>query len=167
MGGFEEDGGAIAVSGFLKFAFALAAFDGEEASEEERIGVEARADEGCEDCAWPRDEGVREAAFDAQAQKSVAWIGDAWHSGIGNEGDMFSGLEIEDEFGGAFGLVVGVVGDEGFRDAEMFEEDGGVPGVLGGDDVGGFECLDGPVGDVAEIAYGGCYEGEHGATSLR
>jgi hypothetical protein len=48
-----------------------------------------------------------------------------------------------------------MVADEGFADFEVIEEAQGVAGILAGDEVGGFEDLDGAEGDVAQVPDGG------------
>jgi hypothetical protein len=54
----------------------------------------------------------------------------------------------------AEGFVVSMQAEEGFLYAEMLQKKPAVPRVLGGDEVGGFENLDGAKGDILPIADG-------------
>ena len=153
----------------MEFAFALATFYGEEAAIAERAVDEAGSRDGGDDAGWSREDGVGDFVLDCGFEEAHAWVGDAWHACVGDDGDGGTVAELLDEVCGAHGLVVLVIGDEGFVDAVVLQEDSGVACVFGGDEVDGAEGIEGAESDVGEVADGGCDEVEHvgGFTSLR
>ncbi len=80
VGAFEEDGGFGTGDGGEEGAFALTAFDGEEAAEHEGVGREAAADEGGEDGAGTGDDLDAEVGAAAGVDETLAWVGDAGHA---------------------------------------------------------------------------------------
>lgn len=99
---------------------------------------------------------------DGGFEEAHAGVGDTGHAGIGDDGDGGTVAELLDELCGAHGLVVLVVGDEGFVDSVVLEEDSGVAGVFCRDEVDGAKGIEGSEGDISEIADGSCDEVEHG-----
>ncbi len=66
---------------------------------------------------------MRDLFVDSGFEEAHPWVGDAWHTGIGDDGDGGAVAELLDEFGCPHGLVVLVVRDEGFIDSVVLEKD--------------------------------------------
>ena len=92
---------------------------------------------------------------DGQRDQAESGIGDAGHAGVGDERDLGSAFEVDDQFGGLGHLVVLVIADQSRLDAVMAEQLQGLPRVFAGDQVNFFEHAQGAQGDVFEIADGG------------
>lgn len=101
---------------------------------------------------------------DASADEAMTGIGDARHSGIGDECDVDSAGEAGDEIIDACGLVVLVEANEGFFDAKVLEEESAVARILCGNEVGGAERLDGAEGDILPVADRSGNDAQHVAT---
>ena len=99
--------------------------------------------------------------MDSGFEESHSGVGDAGHSGVGDDGDRGAVAELLDELCGAHGLVVLVVGDEGFIDPVVLQEDSRVPGVFCGDEIDGAEGVESAQGDIGEVADGSGDEVEH------
>jgi hypothetical protein len=97
----------------------------------------------------------------------AAWVADARHSRIGDEGDPFACLQFGDKFDGPVAFVVLVQANGRHCDFEVVEELLGLAGVFAGDPVGGFEDAQGAEGDVFEVADGGGYQVEAGGQVAR
>ena len=92
----------------------------------------------------------------------MAGIADAGKPRVGDDGDVFSGGEFFDEFGGAARFVVLVVADERLADFKVREQMPAVPGVFARDQIHRLQNLQRAERDVAEISDGCGDEVEHG-----
>lgn len=90
--------------------------------------------------------------------ESVSGVADSWHSGVGDEEDLFACGDGVEDLGDAAGFVVFVAAEGGGVgvDAEVGHESFESAGVFGGDDVGAGECVGESGGGVAGVADGGC-----------
>ena len=152
--GFEVDAGLASCGGGLEFGGAAPAFDRQESAEKKPVAREARTHEGGEDGRWPREHADSESSLDTSADEPVAGVGDAGHSGIRDQSDMASACNAICDILAAEGFIVSVQAEEGFLYAEMLQKKPTVSRVLGGDEVGGPENLDGAKGDILPIADG-------------
>lgn len=153
--GFEVDAGLGSCGSGGEFVSTAAAFDRQETAEKKTVAREARPHEGGENGRWTWEHAHGESSFDTSADEPVAWVGDTGHAGIRDESDMGSACDTVCDVLGAEGFVVSVQAKEWLFDAEMLEEKSAVPRILGSDEVGGLEDLDGTQGDVLPIADGG------------
>ncbi len=94
------------------------------------------------------------------ATDAFPWIGDAGHPRVGDEGDGLAGTNAVEDFCLAGRLIKFLVAEKRFFEAEMLEEESGVAGVFGGDEIGGGEGLAGAGRDIGEISDGGTNDKE-------
>ena len=153
--GLEVDAGLGSRGSGSEFVGTAAAFDRQETAEIKTVAWEARPHEGGENGRWTWEHAHGESSFDASADEPVAWVGDTGHAGIRDESDMGSPCDAVCNILGAEGFVVSVQAEEWLFNAKMLEEKSAVPRILGSDEVGGLEDLDGTQGDILPIADGG------------
>ncbi len=162
---FVEDEGGGRPGGFgegFEGGAAGAGFFGKEAEEAEVGGVEAGGDEGGEGGVGAGDGIDGDLGGEGGLGEEDAWIGDARHAGVGDQGYGLAFFELGDEFDGAVALVVLVEADGWSGDAEVVEELLGLTGVFAGDARGGAQDAKGAEGDVFQVADGRGYEVEAG-----
>ena len=151
-GDSKNDAGFLAGEGFFEGAATLAAFDRQEAAEEEFGGGQAAADEGGDRGGRAGNDFVGHAGVPDFVEQALTGIADERHAGVGNEGHAAAVAQFGQQLLGASGLVVLVQAEQRFPDAVVLEEGERVPGVLAGDDVDGGEDAVGAERQVGEIA---------------
>lgn len=152
--GLEVDAGLASCGGSLEFGGSAATFHGEETSEKKPVAREARTHKGGKNGGGAWEHAHSESSFDTRADEPVAGVRNARHSSIRDERDMGSASYPICDILAPEGFVVSVQAEEGLLYAEMLKKKPAVPCVLGGDEVGGFENLDGAKGDILPIADG-------------
>ena len=162
MGRLEKNGGFISVGGFGEFAGAATAFHRQKSSEEKPVAGKPRADESSRDGGGARQNNDRKVALDAGFDQAVAGIGNARHSGVGDQSDMGASGNAVGQFSAAGGLIVPVQAYEWLFNTEMLEEQTAVARVLGGDKISGFQRLHGTESDVLAVADGCWNDAQHG-----
>ncbi|MFM1944056.1 MAG: hypothetical protein RI897_3038 [Verrucomicrobiota bacterium] len=154
-GGFVERERSRKCAERFEAGAALPGFMGEETDEVEFVGGEAAGGEGGDDGAGTGDGFDAEAGLEDGADDAFAGVADSGGSGVGDERDGFALLqELEDLFC-ALVFVETKGAEEGFADAEVFQEEAGVAGILCGDAVAVLEDAEGACGDVFQITDGG------------
>ena len=95
-----------------------------------------------------------------RANDPFSWVGDAGHPRVGDEGDGLARADAVEDFCFAGGLIKFLVAEKRFFEAKMLEEESGVAGIFGGDEIGGGEGLAGAGRDIGEISDGGADDEE-------
>src|SRR5699024_5719995 len=100
------------------------------------------------------------------AHEPVTGVGDAGHARVGDHHDESARACPLDEFGGAGGLVVLVVGNHltGDLHAEAGGEVAEAAGIVSGDDIGCRQLLPQPQGGVGGVSDGGGSQGDHSSS---
>ncbi len=150
--GLEVNAGLASFSSGGEFIGTAATFDRQESAEKKPVAREAGTHEGCEHGRWPWEHADSESAFDASADEPVAGVGNARHSSIRDEGDMGSASYPVCDILAPKGFVVSVQAEEGLFYAKVLQKQSTVPGILGSDEVSGFENFNGAKGNILPIA---------------
>src|ERR1019366_6418743 len=133
---------------------ALSRFGREETAEAERIGGQAACDQRRQEGRRAGNWDDRYVMPDGQRDQAESGVGDAGHARVGDQSDLGSAFEVDDEFGGFGHLVVLVIADGARLDAVMAEEFQGLARVFAGDQVNFLEHAQGAQCDVLEVADG-------------
>ena len=132
----------------------LTFFAGQESEEAEGIGGQTAGDERAEKCGRSGDWNDRDVMADGEGHQAEAGVGDAGHTGIGDESDALALFEMHDEFCRLGELIVLVVAGRVGLDAVMVEELLRLPGILASDEIDFFQRPNGAIGDVLEVTDG-------------
>jgi|TARA_B110000881_G_scaffold168103_1_gene151471 hypothetical protein len=122
MGRLEEESCFAGFKGGLKLLASFALFYVEEAVEGKRVWRKTGGDEGGGDGRRAGKNGELDLLITASFKKTMAGVGEARSSRVGDDGDFSSVTSSLDEFRDAVLLVVVVQRDEGTRDFEVVEE---------------------------------------------
>lgn len=160
MGRLEVDRSVSAGGGGSEFVMATARLGGEKATEVEGKGGQAAGDEGMDGGGGAGDDLDGEIFAADGSDNAFPGVGDGGHARIGNEGDGLTGAKALKDFCLAGGLIKFLVAEKRFFEAEVLEEEAGVAGVFGGDEIGGGKGLAGAGGDIGKVADGGTNDEE-------
>ncbi len=154
-GRFKEHLGFVALGdGIQELAPAFSA-PGHEPKKAKTVGAEATQTEGRERRAGARGDMNRQSGIPGGGDKPGAGVADDRCSRIAHEGEGLPLLQHGDGRIPGRVLAVCMVGAKRTRDAMALEQDLGAPGVFGENEISGLENLQGPEGDVIEVADGG------------
>jgi len=156
--GLEVDGGVVAAGGGGELFFAGAGFGGQESAKIKRQGRQAASHQGMEDGGGAGDDLDGKIFPAGGADDAFAWIRNAGHAAVRDEGNSLTGTEPVEQGRLAGGFVEFLVTEEGFFQAEMLQKQAGATGVLGGDEIGRGEGLPGTGGEIGKIADGGPHD---------
>lgn len=130
--------------------------------EGEGFGGQAGGDESREGGVRAGDGKDVDSGGDGGNDEGCTWVCYARGSGVGDDRDFGSGLEVGDKLCGARLLVEEVIADGGGFDGVVVEKLGGGARVFTGDAIGLAQDSKGSEGDVLQVADGGGYEVQAG-----
>ena len=105
------------------------------------------------------------AALYRKIDKHMPGIGHCGHARVGHHGNIASRLELLQKSVGGFALVEFVIRYERSFYIVLFQQYGGMPSVLGGDEIDGLEHVERSQTYFVEIAYRRCNKIQHGQNS--
>ena len=126
-----------------------------------------RSDQRGEDRRGSGQHSEFESARDAFAHHAETRIGDAGRARIGQQRDVFPRGEAFGDLVRALRLVVFVQADQRAADGVVFEQDGGVTGILSGDAIGFAQDAQGAQGDILQVPDGSGDESQQGIKNPR
>ena len=161
VGGFVENHGPPLLGQGFQMLPAAFFGGGEKTLKAEPPGGLPGDAQGGDGGAGTGDGAHRDSRLGALFDQIFSRVGNGGAACVGNQG---AGLAVQnplDDLVSFEGLVMLVVADKAFFDAQMIQQFQGDPGILGGDEVRLFQGFPAPDGDVPQIADGGGNEIEH------
>ncbi len=150
----EDEGAGLGLQELeLHAPFLLVDF--QEAFEGEAAGVHAGEGQRRREGRGAGDGVDRDAVLEAQVDEVLPRVRDGRHAGVGDQRAVLALQDACEELRTLLVLIVLMVAHHGCLDVEVVQQFQGDPGVLGRDEVGGLQCLDGPGREVREVPDGG------------
>src|SRR5664280_2335772 len=153
-GSFVENQGTRRVAEVFQGFCPLAFFTGKKSEEAKCVSGQAAGYQRTEEGRGARDGNHRDVVSDGESDETKSRVGNTGHAGVTHQSDIFSLLQLHDQFGGARKFVVLVIAGGRRVDAVMIEELLRLTGVFAGDQLDFFQGADGAKSDVFQVSDG-------------